>query len=117
MYALNGGITLPFRRLILNLFAGVLGTDLFSRVLFSYGAQAQLFLPARLIVEAYLLNASYQPLQFSFLSLSLGFAVNRANLGRPEPLRRDTPDGTAGASRAVVLKAADRLVVFCPRPH
>ena len=51
-------IILPFRRLILNLFAGVFGTDLFSRVLFSYGAQARLFLPARLIVEAYVLNAS-----------------------------------------------------------
>jgi len=88
VYALNGGITLPFRRLILNLFAGVLGTDLFSRVLFSYGAQAQLFLPARLIVEAYLLNASYQPLRFNFLSLSLGFAVNRANLGLGFSLNR-----------------------------
>jgi len=43
VYAVNGGITLTFRRLILNLFAGVFGTDLFSRALFSYGAQARLF--------------------------------------------------------------------------
>ena len=80
-YSANGGLTLPFRRLILNLFLGAFGTDLFSGALFSFGAGAQVFLPGRCILDAYSLNAIYGSLHFHYLAVSLNYAFSAVNLG------------------------------------
>ena len=81
LYSANAGLTLPFRRLILNLFLGAFGTDLFAGALFSFGAGAQVFLPAKCILDLYSLNAVYGTLWFHHLAVSLGYAFAAVNLG------------------------------------
>ena len=80
-YSANAGITLPFRRLILNLFAGAFGSDVFSGALFSYGVGAQVFLPGRCILDLYNLNAVHGSLSFHYLAVSLDYAFSAVNLG------------------------------------
>jgi hypothetical protein len=80
-YSGNAGITLPFRRLIVNLFLGAFGSDTFSGALFSFGIGAQLFLPGRCILELYNLNAVYGPLHFHYLTVSLDYAFSPVNVG------------------------------------
>ncbi len=80
-YSANAGLTLPFRRLIVNLFAGAFGTDVFPGALFSYGLGAQVFLPGRCILDLYNLNAVYGSLSFHYLAVSLDYAFSAVNLG------------------------------------
>jgi hypothetical protein len=80
-YSANAGLTLPFRRLILNLFAGAFGTDVFPGALFSFGLGAQVFLPGGFILDLYNLNAVYGSLGFHYLALSLDYAFSAVNLG------------------------------------
>jgi len=80
-YSANAGLTLPFRRLILNLFLGAFGTEAFPGALFSFGASAQVFLPAKCILDLYNLNAVYGTLQFHHLAVSLNYAFSAVNLG------------------------------------
>ena len=80
-YSANAGLTLPFRRLILNLFLGAFGTDLFPGALFSFGAGAQVFLPGRCILDVYSLNAVHGTLHFHHLAVSLNYAFSAVNLG------------------------------------
>jgi hypothetical protein len=77
----NAGLTLPFQRLIVNLFAGAFGTDVFPGALFSYGLGAQVFLPGRCILDLYNLNAVYGSLSFHYLEVSLDYAFSAVNLG------------------------------------
>jgi hypothetical protein len=80
-YSANAGITLPFRRLIVNLFLGAFGSDVFRGALFSFGVGAQVFLPGRCILDLYNLNAVYGPLHFHYLTVSLDYAFSAVNLG------------------------------------
>jgi hypothetical protein len=80
-YSANAGLTLPFRRLILNLFLGAFGTDVFSGALFSFGVGAQVFLPGKCILDLYSLNAVYETLRFHHLEVSLGYAFSAVDLG------------------------------------
>ncbi len=80
-YSANAGLTLPFRRWILNLFAGAFGTDLFPGALFSFGLGAQVFLPGKCILDLYNLNAVYGSLSFHYLTASLNYAFSAVNLG------------------------------------
>ena len=80
-YSANVGLTLPFRRLILNLFLGAFGTDVFSGALFSYGVGVQVFLPGRCILDLYSLNAIYGSLSFHYLTVSFDYAFSAVNLG------------------------------------
>jgi hypothetical protein len=80
-YSANAGLTLPFRRLVLNLFLGAFGADLFPGALFSFGAGAQVFLPGRSILDVYSLNAVYATLHFHYLAVSLNYAFSAVNLG------------------------------------
>jgi hypothetical protein len=80
-YSANAGLTLPFRRLILNLFAGAFGTDVFPGALFSFGLGAQVFLPGQCILDLYNLNAVYGSLSFHYLEVSLDYAFSAVNVG------------------------------------
>jgi hypothetical protein len=80
-YSANAGLTLPFCRLILNLFLGAFGTDAFSGALFSFGVGAQVFLPGKCLLDLYNLNAVYETLRFHHLEVSLGYAFSAVDLG------------------------------------
>ena len=80
-YAANAGVNFVTHNVIVNLFAGAFGTDLFTRALFSFGAETQVFLSRKCILELYSLNAVYYSLRFNFLSLSLHYAGNGMSLG------------------------------------
>jgi hypothetical protein len=80
-YSANAGLTLPSHRFILNLFVGVFGTDLSRRAMFSFGANAQIFLPGKFILDVYNINAAYHSLNINYLSVSLNYALAATNLG------------------------------------
>jgi hypothetical protein len=80
-YGVNAGVNFTRERVIVNLFAGVFGTDLTSTALLGFGGEARVFFPPNCVLELYSLNAVYYSLQFNFLSLVLLFEPNRMSLG------------------------------------
>jgi hypothetical protein len=80
-YAANAGVSFSAERLIVNLFAGVFGTDLTSTALLSFGAEARVYLTSYCVLELYSLNAVYYSLQFNFLSLALLYDSGIVSVG------------------------------------
>ena len=80
-YAANAGVNFSTRRVIFNLFAGAFGTDLSTRALLGFGAEARIFLARHCVLELYSLNAVFYSLHFNFLSLGLHYTGNGMSLG------------------------------------
>jgi hypothetical protein len=81
LFTLNGGLTFHFPNTLLNGYVGLLYQDTLGELLLSFGTSIQIYLPARLYLDIYNINAKYHSLWFNHLSGDVNFALNRFTLG------------------------------------
>jgi hypothetical protein len=79
--SVNGGLTFFVPDVMINGYLGVYTLDVLDRSLLSYGFSAQVFLPAKLWIDIYNVNANFGELNFNHLILGLNYAPGRINLG------------------------------------
>jgi hypothetical protein len=82
--SVNGGFSLIIRGFALSGYLGIYKLDFLDTCLLSFGLSSQIFLPARLYLDIYNLNAvlnSARSVRFVHLTASLNWAVRRFTAG------------------------------------